>query len=190
MLYLIHKPTGNVVIRTNNPLIVLHHQNSGWLTATSFDALLLEHPEWRPRPAAWRAWLAQATELVSRACGSVLASLSPTLALVASYTPSGTAAIASLLNAGASLQGSAPAERAGAVPIGRSRNGGSAGNASGTESRNSDPIRWMTALECRWYREQGLREPESGWLVCRHGDLACRYRLLFGVWDLDEDSEG
>jgi hypothetical protein len=45
MLCFIHHPSGNVVIRTNNPLIVLQYQKRGWLTAASLDESLLDHAE-------------------------------------------------------------------------------------------------------------------------------------------------
>lgn len=162
MLYYVHNPRGNIVIRTNNPLIAVQHQKSGWLTATSLDELLSEHPERQPSPSPPSAWR-KATELISRACGSVLASFSPTLALAQSYTPSGAAAMMSLLNnsEGASRDGSAPAARVGAIAIGRLRNGGSSGNAPGTEpagtAHNSAPLSWKTALECRLVGWSALR---------------------------------
>ncbi len=189
MLYFIHNPTNNVVIRTNNPLIVQQHQSRGWLTATSFDGLLLEHPEWRPRPDRWSARCTKATNFVLRVCSSVLTKLTPALSFAPLYTPSGTAAVVSLL---AAQDASAPAEPAGGALIGRPRNGGSAGNAPGTgglDARNTAPIRWMTALECRWYRDQGLSVPGTGWHVCAEGRHTFKYRLLFGIWDLDEDFE-
>ncbi|KAH6614210.1 hypothetical protein C7974DRAFT_404701 [Boeremia exigua] len=193
MLYFIHNPSDNIIIRTNNPLIVLQHQKSGWLTATSLDELLSLHPEWQPKPDPWSARRQKATELVSRACGSVLASLSPTLAFAPSYTPSGAAAMVALLNEGAPNDAPVPAERAGEAPIGGARNGSSSRSAPGIRpegsDRNSAPKRWMTALEYRWYRDQGLRTPETGWLVCNEGERPFRYRLLFGEWDLDESSE-
>jgi hypothetical protein len=79
---------------------------------------------------------------------------------------------------------SASAGRAGAGPIGDTRNGGSFRNASGSESegamRNSAPIKWMTALERRWYRDQGLQIPQSAWTLCAEGERTFDYRLLFG----------
>ncbi|KAF2031536.1 hypothetical protein EK21DRAFT_99691 [Setomelanomma holmii] len=48
MLYFIHHPVGNVVIRTNSPNIVLQYQIRGWLTTTSWGKVLHDHPEWRP----------------------------------------------------------------------------------------------------------------------------------------------
>lgn len=166
MLYFIHHPSGNVVIRTNNLLIVLQRQKRGCLIAAWLDELLLEHQEWRSSPDLWCTWRDKATELVLCVCGSALASFSPTLTLVPSYTPSGTAGTMSLLNEGAVRAASAPAERVGAVPIGRARDGGSFGNASGSESQGAVPnlalINWITALERKWYRHHGLRALQPG----------------------------
>jgi hypothetical protein len=140
MLYSIHHPSGNVVIRTYNPLIVLQYQKRGWLAAASLDELLLEHAEWRPSLDRRSAWRNEVTELVSRVCGSILASFSPTIALVSSRTPSGTAATVSLLaslNQDAAQAASAAAGRTGAGHIGDARNGGSFWNASGSESEGA-----------------------------------------------------
>lgn len=46
--------------------------------------------------------------------------------------------------------------------------------------RNSAPIKWMTALERRWYRDQGLQIPQSAWTLCAEGERTFDYRLLFG----------
>jgi hypothetical protein len=52
MLYFLHRPSGNVVIRTSNAYIVLQYQRKGWLTATTLNEVIAEHPEWRdPAPS-------------------------------------------------------------------------------------------------------------------------------------------
>jgi hypothetical protein len=185
MLYFIHHSSGNVVIRTNNPFIVLQHQRHGWLTATSLDEVLLEHPEWGSDLDPGRARHDAATKLVSRFCGSVLAKFSPTLALVPSYTPSGTVSTISLLSMGAAQDASVPAEGTGANPIGRVD---TSRNAPATKSvPNTAPMKWMTAVERKWYRKRGLQMPETAWTICTEGDEAFDYRLMFGVWDVDEN---
>ena len=148
----------------------------------------LDHPEWRG-PDLECAWRDKATKLISRVCGSVLASLSLTRALVLLCTPFETAATLSLLNEGAVHDVSAPAGRAGAVPIGRTRYGGSFSNAPVAQPegavRNASHISWMTAVECTWYRERGLQITENGWALHVEGERAFSYRLELCLLDID-----
>ncbi|KAH7068777.1 hypothetical protein BKA63DRAFT_494239 [Paraphoma chrysanthemicola] len=164
MLYFIHHPAGNVVIRTNNPYIVLQHQVKGWMTTTSWEDVLQDHPEWRsPETAHPSDNTYQAKSLAARLCTALLSSLSPTLAAVPGHTPSGVQTTASLL---------------------ATHNPGHNENAC-EESSNTSPVHWRTAIERKWYHERGLGTPEGAWIVCAEDDEAFDYLLMNGVWDLD-----
>ncbi|KAH8728637.1 hypothetical protein GQ44DRAFT_608515 [Phaeosphaeriaceae sp. PMI808] len=47
MIYYLHHSAGNVVIRTNNPYIVLQYQRKGWITTPLFEEVLEAHMEWQ-----------------------------------------------------------------------------------------------------------------------------------------------
>ncbi|KAF1944365.1 hypothetical protein EJ02DRAFT_341136 [Clathrospora elynae] len=84
MKHYIHHPAGPVVILTNNPSIVLHHQRKGWLTTPSFSSVLRSHPEWTPpRPPTTSPG---ATNMIKRLSSTILGSLSATLTMLPSYT--------------------------------------------------------------------------------------------------------
>ncbi|KAH7089136.1 hypothetical protein FB567DRAFT_578852 [Paraphoma chrysanthemicola] len=164
MLYFIHHPAGNVVIRTNNPYIVLQHQGKGWMSTTSREDVVQDHPEWRSDEAAPTSENTnQAKSLASRLCTVLLGPLSPTLAIVSGYTPSGVQRTASLL----AVQNPEVIENACEEPS------------------NTSPVHWLTAIEQKWYHERGLRTPDGAWIVCSEGDEAFDYLLMSGVWDLD-----
>jgi hypothetical protein len=178
MLYYIHHPGGPVVIRTDNPYIVQHHQNLGWLPTTSFDEVLQDHPEWQQKAPQTTA--SPSKSLTERFDSAVLGAMSATLAIVPSYTPSGTATTARLL---ASSTSPSP------YP---SNNEGK--HAPTEPAANTLPIHWMTALTRDYYniKKLTLHTPDGniarGWISCKLGPYPFSYRLASGIIDLPPDA--
>lgn len=166
-IYYIHHPSGNVVIRTDNPYIVLWHQNKGWLTTTAFDEVLHDHHEWRPAVEA--SQLPRAPSILQRVCTVLISPLRSILALYA----------------GSSVE---------ATPLGSSTSNPTSTSASASEGdsglldKNFGPIHWMTALERSWYCEHRHRIPLTGWITCSGSDGSFEYRLESGKWELSGDA--
>jgi hypothetical protein len=160
MLYYIHHPAGNVVIRTTNPYIVLQYQPKGWLTTTSFEQVLHDHAEWRTdvqnTAAPHESERHSGPGIVSR-FRSALCRFLPT------YTSAQTTPLLS----------TSTTTHAAKVTTGRE--GGD----------NTGPIHWMTAVEREWYRERGYKTSATVWIVCEKDERMFDYRLESGVWDLD-----
>jgi hypothetical protein len=164
MIYHIHHPAGPVVIRTNNPYIVLHHQNLGWCTTTSFDDVLHDHPEWQSKISISNPTSKAVGNMVSRAASAVLGAMSTTMAILPAYTPSSTATIAPLLASNSAQE--------------------DVGEVSQEPVANSAPVQWMTALTRSHYKLLNLDIPQAGWIVPTEAPIPFEYRLEPGVWDL------
>jgi hypothetical protein len=165
MLYYIHHPAGNVVIRTTNPYIVLSYQSHGWLTTTSFTELLHDHPEWRENVQKTAPHEVDTHGVVARLRCTVFNSLS---AFIPSYTSAGTDVTAPLLaNSYPPTHSEEETAQARQLAI------------------NTGPIHYMTAVERSWYRERGHKTPTTAWIMCEKDEGMFDYRLENGVWDLD-----
>jgi hypothetical protein len=167
MLYFLHHPAGNVVIRTNNPYIVLQYQHKGFLTTPSFDEVLAEHPEWRTKPTAPPTSAAPTKNFAAMLLGTLFGSLRATLAFVPSFSPAGVATIAPLLARTSSPTASDKTQHEEEQPS------------------NTGPIHWLTAVERKWYWERGFKAPVGSWVMCTEGDEVFDYRLEEGVWELE-----
>jgi hypothetical protein len=146
MLYYIHHPAGTVVILTDNLYIVMHHQNLGWCT----------------------------TNIVSRAASAVLGAMRATMAILPSYTPSGTATIAPLLASS---------------PVREEEDG----EISKESVANCAPVQWITALTRDYYHhtsQLALDIPQAGWIVPAEAPIPFEYRLEQGVWDSFPEAHG
>jgi len=171
MLHFLHHPAGNIVIRTNNPYIVLQYQNKGWLSATSLDEVIAEHPEWQDFAPSCTATIfdAPAQSFAAILCSTLFSSLSATLALVPSYSPTGVLATAPL------LAQSSPAD--------------STSSQHAKSSANAGPLHWLTAVERKWWWRRGHSAPIGSWIMCMEGDEAFDYRLEDGMWELEMPPE-
>tara|TARA_R110002003_G_scaffold595_8_gene20769 strand:- start:4070 stop:4633 length:564 start_codon:yes stop_codon:yes gene_type:complete len=171
MLYFSHHPAGNVVIRTNNPYIVLQHQGNGWLTTTSWEEVLQDHPEWRsPEAPQVDCHAGPPKSLATLISKAFLGLLSPTITLVSTFTPSGGQTTSSLLALGSSSLDQENDET---------------GKAHQKQPSNAGPVHWLTAIERKWYYERGLTTPVGAWIMCTEGDEAFDYLLITGVCELD-----
>jgi hypothetical protein len=175
MLYYIHHPGGPVVIRTDNPYIVQHHQNLGWLTTTSFEEVLQDHPEWQQKAPQTTA--SPSNSLVERFGAAVLGAMSATLAIISSYTPSGTSTTAPLLTPNSSPRA----------------HEGENEQPPTEPAANSLPIHWKTALTRDYYNvKKTIHTPNGniarGWIPCELGPYPFSYRLASGIIDLPPDA--
>jgi hypothetical protein len=172
MIYLIHHPAGNVVIRTTIPYIVLSYQSRGWLTTTSWTDLLSAHPEWRdsPRdsPAPTPRANAAQPRMFARVCAAILVSLDGTLAFAPMRRATRGATTARLIAAQDVDDDDEGEDKIEEEPI-----------------SNAAPIHHLTAIPRTWYQQRGYRTPVSSWTLCTEGDEAFDYRLEDGVWELE-----
>ncbi|KAF2829325.1 hypothetical protein CC86DRAFT_188153 [Ophiobolus disseminans] len=167
MLYFIHNPAGNIVIRTTNPYIILQYQHRGWITATSFSDVLAAHPEWRsPPPSPTRGTPAKGFS--ATLFTTLFGRLSATLAFVPTYTAAGVASVAPLLARTHSSARSSQEEV-----------------ENEEQPSNTSPLHFLTAVERKWYFERGYTTPRSAWVMCTEGDEVFDYRLEEGEWDVD-----
>ncbi|OAL45259.1 hypothetical protein IQ07DRAFT_684215 [Pyrenochaeta sp. DS3sAY3a] len=200
MLYFLHRTTGNVVIRTNNPFIALQHQRSGWTAAASFDDVLEQHPEWQVNPAQdfLTAEAEEEQEQIARISGTHEAT--PVWGHVARFMASVSNAFTRRAGtrtraAAASQSSQDPDSTDTDVEIDTGSDTQDAQDLAPPEPRaNAAPILWLTALERNW----NTTGPESTckaifgsssalyWLMCTEAEEPFEYRLVPGVWEFSE----